>query len=336
MMLCEICYNDIPVDIYVDHISNCYQNQLAEYNLHNVLFDPINEINVIDKIDANKSITLQPKLTSTQRLAIKYFKRKSKLYESNAMHLVENKFIDLGYDESALSDVIDYIKNVQHIIHFGPNLIPDIINKGRYKNTFEINNTNVPIRIDWENNLFNKLYTSDTKYEHRVKYGCLNLYSSDNGCTAATGYGKSYLILKPDIKNRTSFVYGDSALKQIHICSRDHFCHLLLYMRDNTIHDLVILAREHKRLLELLIFANNANGRRLNNTNSIDKANLIEQIGCLDHMNLKYSEYYVEIQVHGDICLDRDVVEYRLHHSHVNGQIIKELQDNNINFSLIY
>src|SRR5207302_1794959 len=73
-----------------------------------------------------------------------------------------------------------------------------------------------PTRLQWEKTLFGGAYDLSEGYE-KVKYGSLNITNNPLGNTACYGYGDSYLILRPDIKKRTTFVHGDSSRQDLHI-----------------------------------------------------------------------------------------------------------------------
>jgi hypothetical protein len=142
-----------------------------------------------------------------------------------------------------------------------------------------------------------------------VKYGCLNLLNDPAGCQSAKPYGNSYFILKPEIKNRSSFVASDSSNRQPHICTFDYFSQLFLYIEVETINAINLIIK---------------------NLNKKDS----QKIEKIDFVKNYYK--YIEVQLHGNIILNRDVQEVRLHISDANPDIMKHLENQQIKFSVFY
>lgn len=321
-VICDICYESIKDQKYEAHTKICHENQLKllkqyEKNNNQHINNTVN--NIIDEIKNTKTIldilpdnpsklnilsdnpsklNILPdnlsNLTQTQKKAIEYCNKKAAIYSKNTLHNVKNRLIELNFKMEYLDLIIDYIRNVDLIIHFNSKiLIPFILKEDHYKNIFEIHEIDYPSRISWEDNLFNKIYDKNTPPRERVKYGCLNLYGSSKGCASAIGYGRSFMILKDHMKSRISFVNGDSCLKQIHICTLNNFTHLLLYIPDRMIIELIKLAEEN-----------------------------IKRTGYLDHMNIAYNYPYIEMQIHGDIIFREDVEKFCFFKNEFNNKYI--------------
>jgi hypothetical protein len=180
-------------------------------------------------------------LTRAQAQALEYARRKAELFHRQTSFNVKSRFAGLGYDEEIMKKVIEHIKNVKVIIHVDLNgIMPFMFSDTLYRNQFEVNKINNNwIRVDWENNLFHKLYGDwNVNVSEKVKYGCLNMYNQQFGCASAHLYGESYFVLKDSLKERITFVNGDSSFKQIHICTFPYFQHLLLYVDNRMIHNL--------------------------------------------------------------------------------------------------
>lgn len=68
-----------------------------------------------------------------------------------------------------------------------------------YRNQFETGKSSGSLsrqsRIEWENRMFDKRYSSATDHE-RVKYGVINFTNDPKGVNCALGYGQSYFLLK--------------------------------------------------------------------------------------------------------------------------------------------
>jgi hypothetical protein len=137
-------------------------------------------------------------------------------------------------------------ERVNVVIHVDFNKVIDKL-KGDdfYRNMFETGTSSGSLsedfRIQWEDTLFNRLY-HDAKPEERVKYGAVNITANKTGVTAAYGYGKSFFVLKPAIKKRTTFVYGDSSMQDVHIATFDHFSNILYYVPEDTLVGMVSIA----------------------------------------------------------------------------------------------
>lgn len=220
-------------------------------------------------------------LTECQIKAIKYCKKKSKVYSKNTINNVKLLFQQNNWDLSYIDKIVDHISKCDVIIHCSLDLIHTFIkNDEKYRNLFEIGRGN-SARESWENNLFNNIYENSTATE-KVKYGCINLYKERTGCISANSYGDSYLILNKNIKDRCSFVFGDSCRLQPHIATFDHFYQIILYLPKTVIENLMRL---------------------------------------IDGKNIKDNNYqYIEVQIHGDVNFRNDVykimVNNRHHHNH--------------------
>jgi len=232
--------------------------------------------------------------TPIQTAAIEYSFKKSKIFARNTTYDVEIMWGNNNFNILDLPKVINLIKSAPTIIHFKLEKLYPYLNKdNRYQNLFETGSgggcLDQNIRSKWEEVLFNKLYTPATPRE-RVKYGCLNLYNSQKGVQTAYGYGDSYIVLKDNLKNRTSFVVGDSSAQEIHIATFESCEHILLHLNVDTITNMIKIV----------------NGTEPNNTNYM----------------------YVEAQIHGDIVFTRDVEKLILNKRHKkDANMLKSIKD---------
>jgi hypothetical protein len=283
---------------------------MADNHIDNNINNHINN-NIIDVNDNNyDDYDDDIILNKMQKKAIKWCNKKSKIYSKSAYLNSLCKFINIGYNETDLQKILEYIKSVDVIVHFGShyekknpesetNHAKWIISDDRIRNSFEIiskGNEYNKTRIIWEKNLFGSIYTDDCEPISRVKYGCLNLLNDPNGCKTARCYGLSYFILKPEVKKRTTFVICDKK-KQLHICSFEHFAQLFMYMTNETIHSLHSL---------------------INNKNT----------------KINYTYKCIESHIHGNIYINRDVEEIRLHASDASSEIKNALDAMKIKYSV--
>ncbi len=212
------------------------------------------------------------KLTELQKKAIKFCNKKSKIHERAIYGNALISFVENGYTEDDLKQVIKYIQSEVNItINISLRTIIDhMLNDTHYKNGFEVNKIfckNDATRSMWENNLFNNIYDKSVP-EEKVKYGALNIFNDPNGVSSAYAYGDSFFVLKKDVNERSSFVSGDSCGMMFHLCTFKHCVPILIHCGT---------------LLQALI-------QHVKHNNKYDKA---------------YP--YIEAQIHGDVRLKHDI-----------------------------
>jgi len=168
-------------------------------------------------------------LTECQKLAIINSIKKSKIHEKNLLHLVMNKFLENNIDVSYIEKIKDYIlNNVTLTTKFRSHTLEKFIQNPILKNTLELNGAN-PYRITKEDLIFHNAY-KDCQHSERVKYGSLNLKNLISGDPLAATYGDATIFYKNNIKDRTTFLYGNSDASILYICTFKHFTHLLYHM----------------------------------------------------------------------------------------------------------
>lgn len=212
MKLCEICYDSINEIEYDSHIVYCLELQFS-----------LNEPHVISKYASAI-------LTDKQQRAVDYSLKKSKIWQKNTYGDVLIKFSKKGYGENIMIKAIDYIKNIDVIIHFNALLVFEfLLNDGVYKNLFEIGRGN-DVRADWEKMLFGGIY-NDSRPEEKVKYGSLNITNNKEGSTAGR-YGSSYMVIRKGMKKNISFIQGDSSAKELLLATFEYPVCLLNVVND--------------------------------------------------------------------------------------------------------
>lgn len=321
---CEKCDNlySYPEYLAHAHISNTLENQ---NNINKLDKDNNDKSNMIAKADIitdnnipsndnisvnddkiNKSCKIKKAkndqnvlkidddihLTPIQKDVLAKSMKKARIYNNNLYGNVLMRFIELGFSEIDIKKTVEHIKNIKVISHFGRSgdNLNWLINDTQLRNIFEVHNRLVHERVTWEDNLFFKLYKSDCPYSERVKYGCLNLFNQHQGCISAHGYGKSYMIFKDSLKDRTTFVC-DLDKKRSHLCTFQHCVQSLLYIKNETLINLV----------------NFVNGKDIPN---------IENINYVP----------IEVQVHGDIIFKRDIEKIVFHPTSINDNIRRHLE----------
>lgn len=231
---------------------------------------------------------IEPQLSESQTKAIEYTKKKSKHYSKNVKQLLLAKIYEMGYTKDNFDKLDIFMKESPIIIHFRIETLTDsLIADTHYRNLFEVRGNN-HARIKWENTLFGNIYNDTTPFD-RVKYGPVNINHDTKGVNSAYGYGNSYMVLRNEVKTRTSFVFGDSSLGQIHMCTFDGYYHLLYYIPDDSL----------KHIMDL----------------AIGKA-----------PTTPFNMQYVEAQYHGPIRLDMDIDKLVINSAYANnGDIMNKV-----------
>lgn len=223
-MNCPICGLEIEPEIINEHLDICLEEvDISNTKYHNYI---------------------EPTLTLSQKNALTYSQKKALIHSKQTKGLVLTRFIKLGHDENDLNIVLNYIQSESKVTINCPTkiLTEHIINSSHFKNRYETVDKSCYLnsRTAWEDNLFNNSYSKSEPIE-KPKYGALNLLKLVGG--SAVGYGKSYFVVKPCVKNRITFVNGDSSLKMFHICTFDYPVALLIHLSDKHLSDIIDIAK---------------------------------------------------------------------------------------------
>ena len=265
---CYICKTKIDDDKYDDHLGTCLKS---------------------NKMD--KYLNMNP----LQEKAIRYINKKAKVYSKGVKDLLLLKVINLGYTKKDYKDLRKYFADLDAVVHCSAANFKFYNNDKFYKSTFEIRSPNYPARENWENNLFDNIYDKCDPRD-RVKYGVINILNSKKGVASAHDYGRCYLKLKKSVRNRLSFVHGDSCAMQYHIANYKYFDHILYYLTDAVL------------------------------------TNILENFRKGVCPEIYYP--YIEFQIHGDLRFDRDVEEVVVPNNTINNSdILKFVEDNKCKLS---
>lgn len=223
-------------------------------------------------VSGDISIENNIELSHKQKSAIKYVKKKSKIYSRQVKELLLGKLIDIDHIND-FDILVNFVHSCDCIIHFRIDLLDKMIKDTKYRNQFETGTSGGALsrdaRTDWEDNLFGGIYHNAADPE-RVKYGVLNINNDRHGVKTALAYGDCYFVLHDHVKDRISFVYGDSSAKQIHICTMRHMYHALYYLDNEHLKTMIATAKSG-----------------------------------VQGYGMQYS--YMEIQIHGDVRLKEDI-----------------------------
>ena len=249
------------------------------------------------------------RLNPIQEEAMNYAIKKSRLYGKNTLFDRKIRFIRLGYNEEIMVKTIDYLKHhVEITINVAfVTIFTFLIKDTHYKNQFETNTSKGSLspvcRTQWETKLFNGIYNKSVVNKDRVKYGAINIYNDLSGNSSTLAYGDCFFVLKHDVRSRCTISVGDSSEMNIDIGTFHHPEIILTLITD--------------RMLECLIEKNILN-KDIKSINS----------------------YYLEVQIHGDIILAKDIESLNIpktyktseHKNIINemNQIIKYCSNNGI------
>lgn len=265
--LCDICFELVHDEDMQEHLEMCL----------NMQYEELEKLNLKVKLN----------LTSHQKTALEYCNAKAQEYSDRDYPLLVNKFRNKGLDESDLHLVINYIQNITPIIiHLKlDTILEHLCDDIYYRNQFQTSTSNGLLsyqnRISWEKRLFNDIYKDDDGF-NRVKYGPLNITNSPNGVNAAIGYGDSYLLLKNEIKNRTTLTFGDSSNQHCEIATFNNLFHILNKLNDDLLNKIIKLSTG-------------------------DDISFDSNYG-----------FYLECQYHGEILLERDLEAIVINKRHKN------------------
>ena len=272
--LCNICFEGFCDEDIEEHMELCLSIQQKEY----------------DKI--NNQIKLD--LTTHQKAALEYCDLKARDYSNRDHALLIQRFKNRNLDEGDLQLVINYVQNMAPIIiHLKLDAILDYLcDDIYYRNQFQTSTSNGALsyqtRIGWEARLFNNIYGDDDGF-YRVKYGPLNITNNHDGVVAAKGYGDSYLLLKNNIKERTTLTFGDSSNPNCEIATFNNFFHILNKLSDDLLDKIIKLS-----------------------------------IGDNFSFDSNYG-FYLECQYHGEILLERDLEAIVVNRRHKNDKNFNEI-----------
>ncbi|KAJ3153016.1 hypothetical protein HK101_001768 [Irineochytrium annulatum] len=135
-------------------------------------------------------------------------------------------------------------------------------------------------RVAWEDRLFNNVYHNAKPFD-RVKYGVLNIVSDPRGVRAALHYGDCYLVLGPSVRFRSTFANKDTGWSDAIVCTTEFYNHVLTSYSDPELKDVMDVGT------------------------GIKLCESSERVAV-----------YKEMQVHGDVRLDRDVAMLVMNNVH--------------------
>lgn len=298
---CPLCLEYYGSSDIIEHMVTCeleQSNQIQKFkkvNNNEINLDDMKMYDFDDDIMQELLYDNDPKdkndpnykevLTKCQKMAFEYCKEKSKKDSLESEEKLIERFEKNGYTQYDIPKVIIHIKQYSKItINVNLSTILTLmINDDHYKNGFEIGrfkHSSGGGRKNWENNLFNSMYKNCDPIE-RVKYGAVNIYNEVNGIKSCAHYGNVFFVLKDKVKDRATFVYGDSSAMMKYICTFEYCTHLLLHLQDNELTNVIKHVLEKKKL-DYYIYQDGTNKKTSYST-------------------------YIEAQIHGKLRLNTDI-----------------------------
>eukprot|EP01083_Nonionella_stella_P209684 759841_1 len=299
--ICMMC--NMPELDVVHHILQCPKNQLKvcvkckAYVVPHMYDNHVLDCNPLGAIDnAQNNQAWYVKLTPCEQNAINHVNSVSikKSTDDQVITQLLKKIgeIDDGLYEPQASDVLKHLYEfmewtVPIIIRIkAATLIPVLMKDTHYRSLFEINpgykngamyNQN-DSRVVAEQKMFGPVYNKATVFE-RPKYGCLNVGLQPEGCLRAIGYGDAYFLMNDaTVRWRTTLTIQDSFAVNGNCGTVKHCNHLLIQLQTN----------ELKELIEAALFAKEGG---------------------------KQQTSYREIQIHGPVQLNRDIISLHVPNS---------------------
>lgn len=87
-------------------------------------------------------------------------------------------------------------------------------------------------RVQWEDRMFDHLHHDAENYE-RVKYGTMNFTNDPKGVRVCSGYGLSYFLLKPHVRDRCTIADMDTASPTATIGTFRNCFHVFMKVKDS-------------------------------------------------------------------------------------------------------
>lgn len=244
-------------------------------------------------------------LKKHQKAAIGSVNLKSRDREIKLRQNVLDKLNKYLWDDNNLEQILEYIRyHVPLSIHINLNkyfkyLIKDTHYRNQFETSFSSGSTNLTSRKKWETNMFLRFYDNSSAFD-RVKYGCINIFGCFEGVNSAKAYGKSYFTLK-NSRTRITYTVGDS--------SNSNFSEKISSLK---------------------------NPYSLLNQLSAEQLDILMKKILNIPLNVKQPGRYTEIQIHGEVRLDRDIDTLFISKSDAEYISYSEIESfckkNNINF----
>lgn len=155
-------------------------------------------------------------MTELQANCVKFMHENSCRQHFSGRIQLQKRLEKLGYGEPDLEQLYEYVyRRVPVIIHVHINKHMEFFVKDtNYRNQFETGKTsgsnNLVMRKGWETRMFTQKYDSSPPVE-KVKYGTVNFTNDRRGVNSCSSYGRSYMLLKKEARDRCTLTDVDSS-----------------------------------------------------------------------------------------------------------------------------
>lgn len=176
--------------------------------------------------------SMESTLTLSQTKALEIARKKSRMHQNALTMQINDLLHDNGIDESFLKVFDEYIKNVCPIVCHGKFTLKSLLEQPFIKNAHELKAHDlsyIKYRDTKESTIFNKSYDS-AKPDEKPKYASLNITNNPKCNPLCVNYGRNIIFFKNEIKNRTTFVYGNSESSMFYVCTFTYPLALLFHI----------------------------------------------------------------------------------------------------------
>jgi len=186
-------------------------------------------------------------LTTCQRSALDYARARAARLHAAAVEPLARRVAGLGFSRGDLDSCLAYVRDdAPVIVHMREATLPLLVADPVYRSQFETGTSGGMLggdRAKWEDIMFGQHYRSSQPHE-RPKYGCLNMTGDNFGVRVARVYGALFMVLKPDVRVRTTFTDRDSSKSDgSDVATSEHYAHVLLRYSDEELRLVLRIAR---------------------------------------------------------------------------------------------
>ena len=247
-------------------------------------------------------------LTDSQLSAIDCFRQHAIKRKDDASSTIRHILKMSNISDNLYENSINKLKeHAQVAFHFHPDRLDadmttvaeSLLNSGMYKSQFETRISNGSVsahsggdRDLWEKELYKGAYHSgEFDGKERAKYGALNVFKHPDG--PAPRFGSCYFLLKPEVSKRCTYTYLDSHNIPEERGTIDEFDDIIsalfieIFTRDFALGEHDLNTTKFIKFLSNEIAIPRKDFQRDNSKRNLN--------------------HYIEVQVHGDVSLEKDV-----------------------------
>lgn len=261
-----------------------------------------------ENVGKTNEYSFTTKLSKSQISALEYMTNYARSRKNEANQVIKEILQMSNIDRESFEDAVTKMKSHAKIaLHFHPDRLDGtnksvaeaLLEQGMYRSQFEtlLSNGSVSAypggqRDLWEKSLFGGAYQQEgTANSERPKYGALDLMLHPDG--PAPRFGSCYFLLSPEVSYRSTYTYLDSHQNPLERGTYAEFDDILAALLQEVFSRDFALGEKNLRPQKLI------NHLRVNLMRPFTDPSNLQPNRNLNH--------YIEAQVHGDICLKKDV-----------------------------